>query len=134
MNKKTLIICLIAGGIILIPLAFSSSLFASDPLSPSETITTYYDHAREGNIDEAKKYISQDVIDQYEDGGTWYATTLKSAIVKEGKAYSEMEPVKEEVEGDTAQVDVRVITDSGREDTERYLLVKEDDSWKITFQ
>lgn len=134
MNKKIWIICLIAGGILLIPLAFSSSLFASDPLSPSETITTYYDYAREGDIESAKDYISQDVIDQYKNGGTWYATTLKSAIVKEGKAYDEMEPVKEEIEGTTAQVDVRVITESGREDTERFLLVKEDDSWKITFQ
>lgn len=108
---------------------------SKDDYTPTEALEKYYEAARNGEIEEASKYVASEVLDIYESGKNPEYGTLSAAIVREGKKFEKITPIKEKITGETATVTVKLVHEGGEYKTEEdYLIVKEEDGWKLTFQ
>lgn len=134
--KKKIIIGAIISAIVLSLSTFAVySINKSNNYTPSEAINRYYEAAKNGDLEEAEKYIATEVLDFYETSANGITGTLSYAITEEGNQYSEVNPLAENINGETANVTVEV-TYKGPENKniEQFLLIKENDGWKLTFQ
>lgn len=103
--------------------------------TPENAITAFYDNAKQGHQEEAKKYVASEVI-QYYKNPSWFNGTISAAIKREANEYISVKPQegKAKIQGETATVPVNVTNKDGSKEVKTYSLVKENGEWKLTFQ
>lgn len=130
----------ILGAIVtIIVLSFSAFIFkiqAHQDYTPSEAVTNYYTAAKNGDIKEAERYVATEVLEVYEKRNNPWIGTLKADITKEGQKYKKVKPISENIQNETATVKVELSHkgEMNYKSKEDYLLIKENDGWKLTFQ
>lgn len=103
--------------------------------TPENSITAFYDNAKQGNLDGAKKYVASELLEYYKNPN-WTTGTISTAIKREANTYKKVEPKegKAKINGDVATVPVKVTHPDGSIEIKDYTVIKEDGAWKLTFQ
>jgi Domain of unknown function (DUF4878) len=109
--------------------------------SPKNTISSFIEASREGNITEVKKYITRSDVSLMEIGENLLAKFdpdgtkgMKDKMMKEFKDKTKDAKVEikdEKIEGENATVNVE-FTNNGKTETRPFSLIKEDGKWKIS--
>lgn len=130
-NKTIIAIILVIGigGVI------SYFAYAESKDTPAGAITAFYDLAKHGEVDQAKKFVASETLKIYEHP-TWLTGTLSQGMDREAKEYKKIEPKEETTEfiGQLATIDVTVTYPDGSKEIKPYKLIKEEGSWKIIFE
>ena len=97
--------------------------------SPVDVIQAYYSALREGNYDEAERYLSKEAKQYMEViAGSVREATLLAAAFETAK---EVEVLREEVLGDKVRLHLSLHYEKGRQSPNTELLVKEAGRWRI---
>lgn len=102
-----------------------------EPLSPSETITEFHDYVINGKNEESKEFVADEILKSFENGGFPVYGSYGGFVRDHKNTKKEINPVSEKIDGNTATVEAKVITSTGREYDETYYMIKEDGIWKI---
>lgn len=91
-------------------------------LTPAETITKFHEATKKGNVGEVKNYLSEQQVE-----------LIPYIISKQNKAYKKVSPLKDtqKINGDMAEIEVKVFWTDNRESTKKHFLIKENSVWKI---
>jgi hypothetical protein len=104
----------------------------STSLSPSETVMTFDKEAKQGHIEETKKFISKDLLRSIEEGKFWWIKTYSAVIDQYNNgSYNKVIPLSEEILGDIATVNVEITKKDGSKKKKSFKFVKEDGHWKL---
>lgn len=105
--------------------------YQKEDLTPSETITRIHELAKEGDIEGAKKYTSDDILNSFEQGA--FFMTYAEYITDYAKKTKFVSPVEKTlvITGESATIDVKITYTDRSEETQKYVLVKENGKWKI---
>ena len=101
-------------------------------LTPSETITTVHELAKDGNIEGTKEYMDDDILKVFETG-TYWGGTYPEFILDYAEKTKYVSPVEKSlvITGESATIDVKITYMDLSEETKKYVLVKENGIWKI---
>jgi len=100
--------------------------------SPADTGKQFYTLIINGKVNDAYGMISksgQKMLENYAGGAAALSTKTKQA--EENGGMKEIQVVSEEVKGDTAVVNLKIIFNSGNPIVNTLDLIKEDGKWKI---
>lgn len=131
MKKKLLV----SGAVLLVALVTSVTVafISQKDLSPSETITAFEQKARSGDVEGSKQYIENDILEAFKKGGFMFYPSYEAFLSDHIKTTKSVKPITstEKINGDMANVDVKINYPNGTNGTEEYVLIKEDNRWKI---
>lgn len=131
MRKKPIII--IGGIVIALSLLIIFAFDFKKELTPSETISAFHQLAKSGEVEKSKQYISNDILQGFENGHFWYYGSYGNFITDYNKDTKSVIPIKktEKINGETSSVDVKILYKNDTEGTDTYHLIKENKTWKI---
>jgi hypothetical protein len=130
-KKKVLFIglgLLIALSLLLAAFTYSQT----KDLTPSETITTVHELAKDGDIEGTKEYMADDILKVFQSGMYW-GGTYAEFILDYAEKTKFVSPVEKTlvISGESATIDVKITYTDRSEETKKYVLVKENGKWKI---
>ncbi|USK77696.1 DUF4878 domain-containing protein [Peribacillus frigoritolerans] len=101
-------------------------------LTPSETITTVHELAKNGDIEGTKEYMDDDILKVFEKG-TYWGGTYSDFILDYAEKTKFVTPIGKSLvlTGESATIDVLITYTDLSEETKKYVLVKENGIWKI---
>lgn len=134
MKKKILFSALMLLTLVIAACATKSAGDKETAYSPSEAVESFYMNAKNGDLDEAKKYVSSEVINFYENNPNTIAGTLSYAMIDEGKRYAKVEAKNHKINGQTAIVTTTITGKADDIFEKDYNLIREEDGWKLLFQ
>ena len=101
----------------------------SNTSTPKDTAKEFYAASNDKNYEEAEKYIAQEVIDYSNSQG--YSLKEGIDVFTNDGDMKKVKIISEEVDGETANVVVKVTFNSGSTQTKELPMFLEEDTWKI---
>ena len=118
---------------VIVGLLLTSCLFAGKP--PTEVVKGYYAAANEGRYADGEKYLSARTRKEIIEGLGAHEQGLKFMLdeVTKDRTIDRVDFLGEQIVGDRATVDTKVLFRNGETQQGKTELVKEGGEWKVTY-
>ncbi|MGW1564783.1 hypothetical protein ACWCQ1_51565 [Streptomyces sp. NPDC002144] len=109
-----------------------SSKKENESESPSDSLTSLFEHASNNEYSNMEQYISTNILNAMESNG--YGMNAYAADITDNGSIESIEVLSEEIKGEGATIKYKEIYTDGSEKDNIVSLTKEDKNWKVSPQ